>query len=495
MTRLLATLARTSPTTEEAANAMADWLAEAAPLMEQVKRGAGFWIELILSEFPCPTPLPPEGRVIDVQGWLEIYHEPGRHLVLCGMNDGKVPARSGGEPWLSEASRERLGLIKDADRAARDAFLYQSMVEARRDGGRVDVICGKSGAGGESLLPSRLLLAASREELPSRVKALFKEVEVPEAGLRWHADWKWKPRTLEAPQRLNVTSLGDYLTCPFRYYLKHGVRMQSPETGRGEWNARDFGNAAHEVLERWGRDTEARELEKPTAIHEWLSAELDRVVAEWFGKRVPLAVRIQTEALRQRLLWLARVQAANRLEGWEVVDVERKVELPVGEAWIIAKIDRIDRHRETGRLRVLDYKTGTVKGVEEAHRKKLSTSSKLPAHLGLDCPAVYAGEEKGKASSFLWLNLQLPLYAAALVARGEPLPAPCYLTLSATEAEVAIHEWKGFETADLDAALTCADWVAAQIANGIFWPPAERVTHDDYAVLAAGRTFEEMFDR
>jgi ATP-dependent helicase/nuclease subunit B len=494
MARLLAILGRTGPTTEETANAMADWFGKAAPLMERVKRGPGFWIELMLSELPSPAPLPPDGRVIDVQGWLELYHEPGRHLVLCGMNDGKVPARSGGEPWLSEASRERLGLIKDADRAARDAFLYQSMIESRRDGGRVDVICGKSGAGGESLLPSRLLLAAGRDELPARVKALFKEVEPPEAGLRWHADWKWQPRAAEPQQRLNVTSLGDYLACPFRYYLKHVLKMQAPETGRAEWNARDFGNAAHEVLERWGRDTEAREFEKPEAIHDWLSAELDRVVAEWFGKRVPLAVRIQTEALRQRLLWLSRVQAANRLDGWEVVDVERKVELPVGEAMIVAKIDRIDRHRETGRLRVLDYKTGKVEGVEKAHRKKLMPASTLPPHLSLECPAVYQGEDKGKSANFLWYNLQLPLYAAALVARGEPLPTPCYFTLRSTEADVAIHEWTDFETADLEAAQACADWVAGQIAAKVFQPPAEKVTYDDFAVLAAGRAFEEMFE-
>ncbi len=491
--RLLDTLARTGPTTEEASNAMADWLAEAAPMMDRVKRGPGFWIELMLSEVPSPAPLPPEGRVIDVQGWLELFHEPGRHLVLCGMNDGKVPARSGGEPWLSEASREMLGLIKDSDRAARDAFLYQSMLESRRDGGRVDVICGKSGAGGESMLPSRLLLAANRDELPQRVTALFKEVEPPEAGMRWHADWQWTPRVVAPPLRLNVTSLGDYLACPFRYYLKHVVKMQGSEPGRGEWNARDFGNAAHEVLERWGRDTEARNFDKAEAIHAWLSAELDRVVAEWFGKRIPLAVRIQTEALRQRLLWLARVQAQLRLDGWEVVDVERKVELPVGEAQIVAKIDRIDRHRETGRLRVLDYKTGKVDSVDKAHRKKLNTSSALPAHLGMDCPAVYAGEDKGKSVNFQWLNLQLPLYAAALVKRGEPLPAPCYFTLSSTEAEVAIHEWADFEMADLEAAQTCADWVAARIAAAVFWPPAEKVTYDDYAVLAAGREFVEMF--
>lgn len=493
MARLLAAVARTGPTTSEMSATMADWIAAAAPVMARVKRGAGFWIEMMLSEVPSPAPLPPAGRVLDVQGWLELIHEPGLHLVLCGMNDGKVPARGGGEPWLSEASREILGLIKDADRAARDAFLYQSMVEARRDGGRVDVICGKSGAGGESMLPSRLLLAADRAELPERVKALFKEVEPPEAGLRWHADWQWKPRAVEAPQRLNVTSLGDYLACPFRYYLKHVVKMQGLETGRSEWNARDFGTVAHEVLERWGRDTEAREYEKTEAIHAWLSAELDRVVAEWFGRRVPLAVRIQTEALRQRFAWLARVQAIHRVAGWEIVDVERKVELPVGGAEIIAMIDRVDRHRETGRLRVLDYKTGQVDGVDKAHRKKLTASSTLPLHLSMDSPAVYPGVDKGKSVNFLWHNLQLPLYAAALVGRGESLPTPCYFTLHSTQADVAIHEWADFETDDLEAAQACADWVADRIAAGAFWPPAEKVAHDDYAILAAGRAFDEMF--
>ena len=492
--RLLAVLSRGGEKTEAAARAMGDWLAVASPLMGRVKRGAVFWIELMLAEVPSPAPLPPAGRVLDVQGWLELFHEPGRHLVLCGMNDGKVPARSGGEPWLSEASREKLGLTKDADRAARDAFLYHAMLEARRDGGRVDVICGKSGAGGDSLLPSRLLLAAGRDELPGRVKLLFQEVEPPEAGLRWEADWQWKPRNVELPQRLNVTSLGDYLACPFRYYLKHAVKMRSSDLGRAEWNARDFGTVAHEVLERWGRDEAARNFEKPEPIHAWLSAELDRVVAEWFGKRVPLAVRIQTEALRQRFVWLAKVQAANRADGWEIIDVERKVELPVGEAMIVAMIDRIDRHRDSGQLRVLDYKTGKVESVDRAHRKKLGPATVLPRHLSRECPALYLGEEREKSADFLWHNLQLPLYAAALVARGELLPAPCYFTLSSTEAEVAIHEWTDFDTADLEAAQACADWVAGRIAAAAFWPPAEKVAYDDYAILAAGRNFEEMVE-
>lgn len=491
--RLLATLSHNGPVTAAASQAMADWLRSASPLITRVKRGPGFWIELMLSAVPSPAPLPPAGRVIDAQGWLELFYEPGRHLVLCGMNDGKVPARSGGEPWLSEASRQILGLIQDAERAARDAFLYQSMLAARRDGGRVDVICGKSGTGGESLLPSRLLLAAERDELPARVKILFKEVEPPEAGLHWHADWQWQVRSVAPPQRLNVTSLGDYLACPFRYYLKHVLKMQKSEAGRGEWNARDFGNAAHTVLERWGRDLDARELDQADSIHAWLSAELDRVIFEGFGKRVPLAVSIQSEALRQRLQWFSRVQAGHRLEGWQVIDVERKVELPVGKAQLVAKIDRIDRHRESGRLRVMDYKTGKVESVAKAHRKKLSSSSVLPLHLGLDSPAVYIGEDQGKSANFQWHNLQLPLYAAALVASGEVLAVPCYFCLRATEAEVRIHPWQDFEMADLEAARNCADWVADQIANEVFWPPAAKVSYEDYEILAAGRNFSEMF--
>jgi ATP-dependent helicase/nuclease subunit B len=488
---LLDGLADTGPTDAEMAVAMREWLEQAAPVMARVKRRPGFWLELMVAEVPAPVPPPPAGRVIDVQGWLELLYEPGRHLVLCGMNEGRIPARSGGEPWLSEAVRSRLGLSSDALRAARDAFLYQAMVAARSAGGRVDVLCGKAGTGGETLLPSRLLLAAERNALPQRVATLFQEIDPPEAGLRWRADWRWAPRKLEPPKRISVTSLKDYLACPFRYYLKNVAGMQDPETARMEWNARDFGTVAHEVLERWGMDGEAREFEKTEALAGWFSAELDRVVTARFGRQVPMAVRIQTESLRQRLAWLARVQGCERVSGWQVVDVERKVELPVGDAVIVAKIDRIDRHRETGELRVIDYKTGRVNGVAEEHRKKIIASTVMPAHLGLDSPAVYEGVDKGKPVSYRWVNLQLPLYAAAQVRLGNPLPRPCYFTLGATMGEVGLYEWTDFTRSELDSAQACADWIAGNIACGVFGPPAEKVAYDDFQILAAGRALAE----
>ncbi len=490
--RLLNALGSTAPTAADEAAALLGWLTQAAPLIRQVTRTASFWIDLLLANRPAPTADPPAGRVLDVQGWLELLYEPCLHLVVCDLNEGMVPARFPADPWLGDAARNRLGLTSNAARAARDAFLYQAMIEARRDGGRVDLFCAKSAAGGESLLPSRLLLAATPSTLPERVQFLFREVEPPEAGLRWHADWQWHARRVAAPARIHVTSLTTYLACPFRYYLKHAVGMQRPEADRSEWNARDFGIIAHDVMEHWGRDLAARQLTAAEPLARWLSAELDRLVAESFGPRVPLAVRVQADVLRQRLAWLARTQAATRADGWDVIAVEHKIEIPIGHSIVVCKIDRIDRHRDHGGLRIIDYKTGRITGVENAHRSKMTARTLLPAHLTAECPAVHVSYHHEKPANFLWRNLQLPLYALAVSQRDGCVPTPCYFSLGATAADVAIHEWPDFTSDDLDAASTCATWLVAQITAGVFWPPAAKVRNEDFTAITAGRSLIEM---
>ena len=92
---------------------------------------------------------------------------------------------------------------------------------------------------------------------------------------------------------------------------------------------------------------------------------------------------------------------------------------------------------------------------------------------------------------YRWTNLQLPMYALALVRREEALPRPCYFTLGATEGDVGLLEWADFNKEDLAAAQTCAEWVADHISASVFGPPAEKVAYDDYRILAAGRTLLE----
>lgn len=462
-----------------------DWLEATAGMAERVDRDPGFWIDLLLASGPEAVAIPPDDRVLDVQGWLELFHEPGRHLIICGMNEGKVPGRASSDTWLPENIRKLLGLATDHTRATRDAYLLAAMTHARRVDGRVDLLLAKSSAGGDSLLPSRLLLAAEENELPGRVTALFREIEPPDAGLAWTLEdaWKWKPRSVEMKPRLGVTAFADYLACPFRFYLKHVVGMATPEPERVEWNARDFGNIAHIVLENWARDEEAKDASETEAIEAWVHAELDRLVLERFGVRPPLAVRIQQESLRQRLSWFARVQACERALGWRIVEVETKFEIPIDGFTVVGRIDRIERH-DDGRRRVLDYKTGNVGPIESAHRVGINSRTVLPTHLE-NVSAILHTAPDGKVKR--WKNLQLAMYAAAL---GD-VDEIGYFALGAVEGDVGLSLWDGFSIDDRDSAMACAQWVVGQLNQGVFYPPAEKVPWDDYEVLTFGRSLAE----
>lgn len=472
-----------------------DFLTEAAPLFPQTDRSHGFWLQTLLSWLPAPTAEPSADRVIDVQGWLELLFEPGAHLIICGMNETFVPSRPGGEPWLSENIRRALKLTAETDRHARDAYLLHAMLMMRRENGSAHLICGKNGPGGETLLPSRLLLRVPRAELVPTVENLFREIEPPEADLIWTRDWKWQPPAVDLPERISVTALRDYLACPFRFYLKHLVRMGVPEPDRREMNARDFGSITHLVVEIWGNDPEKNCLTDPEKIANSLSATLDEVMLREFGKNPPLAVRIQTHAIRQRLEWFAAVQAESAAEGWEIIEIESKFAIPSGAFSISGKIDRIDRHRETGQIRVIDYKTGKADSVEASHRRKIAAKTKVPPHFP-EGGAMFQQitDAKGKAADYFWRNLQLPLYALARSHGSVETPIPAYIHLGKSRDDVKLNAWSGFSEADLESAKACMDWITASLAERAFWPPAEKVEYDDFALLAQNSPLAEAFE-
>jgi ATP-dependent helicase/nuclease subunit B len=472
------------------------FLDTATPLFNSLKRGNLFWLQILLSELSAPASQPPSDRVIDIQGWLELLYEPGPHLIICGMNETFVPARPGGEPWLSENIRTKLGINSISNRHARDSFLLHAMTRMRETTGSTHLFCGKNGGSHQTLLPSRLLLQVPRKNLADTVKNLFREIHPPEANLAWERDMIWQTPQAEPPQKLYVTSLTDYLSCPFRFYLKHILRATQPDPDRREMNHRDFGSIAHNVLENWGQDPEARKLTQSKKLHDYFTGELQRLAEIQFGHKPPVAVRIQLLAIQQRLQWFAEIQAQNALDGWDILHVERKIALTSNGFTISGKVDRVDQHRETGELRVIDYKTGKVASTEGEHRKKIIASTKIPQHISEGTPAIHSAFDGKKNGDYLWKNLQLPLYALAeKINPDSSVPIPCYIQLGASQQDVKFVPWENFSQPDLDAATACLDWITSSIAQKTFWPPSESVKYDDYALLSQNAPLSEAFKK
>lgn len=459
---------------------ISDWLEETDPVADKVKQSSSSWLELILQSLNQIPDSVPEGRTLDVQGWLELLYDPAPHLLVCGMNEGRIPGKTSTDTWLSERTRGKLGLTNDTARAARDAYILTALIRTRKNGGRVDLIAGKSTMSGDMLQPSRLLLAAKGQELARRVEVLFREIEPSDAGLAWglESHWKWKPRVVEPKSRVSVTAISAYLACPFRYYLERVVGMNNPAPERVEWSSQDFGNIMHDILERWGLDETARDLESANDLERYFFVALDDVIAAHFGEKIPLAIQFQIESMRQRFSWLAREQAKIRTEGWKIIEIEKAFEIELEGITLTGKIDRIDLH-ESGAIRVLDYKTSqNAKVVKTMHLA--GTRSTPPAHLeGVEEIITPNGER--------WTNVQVPLYAAAL----DRVDEVGYFALGETEAAVKLSLWEDFGDVEKESALKCSAWVLKQIREQVFWPPAEKEMWGKFDVLTYGRLLEE----
>ncbi len=423
------------------------------------------WWELALAQFGEILRFEQHPAVaVDLLGWLELLWEDAPHLVVTGLNDGRVPEAVAGDAFLPEALRARLGLKTNEARFARDAYLLAALASSRAGAGRLDLLVGKVSAAGDPLRPSRLLLQCEEAELPQRVAALFRPVEAARPGLPWRRAWKLTPPAVPPLTRVSVTAFRDYLRCPFRFHLKHGLKMETVDPFKSELDAFDFGTLCHAALEAMGREPALRDCTDAVVLREFLVGQVDRRARERYGVELTLPLIVQLESARQRLARAAEVQAEQRAAGWVVEHVERKFELALGAITVSGKIDRVERHAGTGAVRVIDYKTSD-KGVSPptAHVRSARREETAP-----DWARFTLGGKE-----LVWTDLQLPLYLEALAGEFGVATGAGYFNLPKAVGETALVLWEDYDAAWRTAARRCAEGVAAGVTAGIFWPPAE----------------------
>ncbi len=484
----LAKLHLPSETYDASLSSVQAFLNLAKPLINRSKRSHLFWLSTLAAELPSLDPQPPHDRAIDIHGWLELLYQPGSTLILAGLNENHLPAAPPHSNWLSENSRTALGLHTDRSRHARDAYLLHALTSSRQ---RSILICGKSSAESDPLLPSRLLFQCSSTRLTARVHSLFKELEPSDANLSWQNNWQWQPPATVIPKRFHVTSLSRYLTCPFRFYLQDLAKFSSNNPQRREMDHGEYGSLIHHTLEIWGQNPDLRDESNPQIIYKDLDHILQKRLLEQFGRNLPIAISLQAESIASRLKWFAAAQAEIRSDGWEILHVERKIVIPFGDLCVSGKIDRIDQCSTTGQIRIIDYKTGEMKDTANSHLRKITANSAIPDHLrDKTGPFIFVD---GKGKSHLWKNLQLPLYVQAEAIESAKLPIPAYFTIGDQESKVRLMQWQNFTPEILESARECAAWIVEAIRAQIFWPPTEKADNDAFVLLPGSQSFSEAF--
>lgn len=407
---------------------------------------------------------------VELGGWLELLWADAAHVVLAGCNDGKIPEAMVGDAFLPEGLRVKLGLKSNAERLSRDGYILAAATGFRGSKTGVRILMGKASTAGEPLRPSRLLLTGAGVELPDRVRHLFREVETENASVPWQRAWRLKPRWKSPKLSVSVTALRDWLSCPFRFYLRRELGMQPQELSKVELDARDFGSLVHLALETVSRDPVLSECGDAERLRVGLEEALERDVSERWGDDLTLPLIIQLESAKQRLGRAAHIQAKEWQDGWRIERVEWPFEIVLSGLTVKGKIDRIDRH-EDGRIRVIDYKSSDRPVAPiEAHLGTVKEDDLArPDWLRVDL----GGKEKR------WIDLQLPLYRLALAQEFGSEIECCYFNLPKAVSETGLISWPMDMPELQTAAEQCAAGVAASIVAGEFWPPTETLGRRD----------------
>ncbi len=404
---------------------------------------------------------------VELLGWLEAPWVAAGRLAVAGCVEGRLPSSVTEHAFLPDSRRRALGILDNAGRLARDAYLVTCLVRAR-GAGECRFSFGKVSAAGGPNLPSSLLLRCADPELPERVLEVFRPAEAGRARPRRENGWRWS--LPEAARRggvakISPTDVSAYLACPFRFYFSKVLRAEEFDPRAREMDALQFGSLLHNALEIFGKKTphESNVDWIETSVLGHLHDEAGRM----FGSSPSPAVRVQLEAIKLRLRAFARVQAEEYAAGWRIIESERKLSaedadpLLIGSLPLSGKVDRIERHPEHG-VRVVDYKSyASWKTPEKTHFG--------PASMGwLPEAAVEVG---GKPRA--WVDLQLPLYRR-MAERWYPGEAVrlAYFVLPADPGQTGIAELELDEEL-YASALGCASAVVENVARGVFWPPRE----------------------
>ena len=276
-----------------------------------------------------------------------------------------------------------------------------------------------------------------------------------------------------------MSKLNDYLICPFRFYLKHILKLRIENYDDREMSASTFGTLFHKVVAQLKGKKLSGSM-NPSKLANELKAYAEKAIQRDYGFNLSFALQIQKENLLDRLTAFAQsqIESLQPNQTLEIMDTEKAFSIEIDEFTIKGTIDRIDLIK--GQKRIIDYKTSnSPKSPRNTHLLSANTK-KEPTHLPEE--AYYTLGDK----NYYWSNLQLPLYCDSEVSEeNKELPELYYYNVPKSAEKTTLALWDNFSNEDLNSAKECAKGILKCIKEGKFWPPNEQLDQrmDEFADL------------
>ncbi|MCO8123976.1 PD-(D/E)XK nuclease family protein [Stieleria sp. TO1_6] len=423
---------------------------------------------------------------LPIHGWLDLSLDDSPAMVVLGLNHPFVPSAVTSDPFLPGALRTKLRIADNDRRYARDVYAMQLMLATRKE---IKFIVGKNAADGSPTPPSRLLAAAPPQDLARRIRNLLSG-DRPQHRLSHRWDNPIEKTELPIPQihvtqcpvqSMSVTAFKSYLECPYRFYLRHVLKLKPIDDSANELAANQFGDLIHGAVENFGESDDKSETDEQR-IFAALKHHLAEYAALNYGDHAETAVQLQIKQAERRLRKVATEQALRISQGWVIHATEAAVEDSDGAGITIdgkrmrlrGRFDRIDRNTNTGQWAILDYKT-------HGHKPEKKHLAKDPA----------TGEQ-------IWIDLQLPLYRMMVPYLGIEVPPQevqlGYFNVSDKDDETKINLATFTEPLMEEAERLIEDCVRRIFACD-FAPTSGRVMYDDYEMILQTGIASRMLER
>jgi len=332
-----------------------------------------FWkvVATALHQARLYTPQEGPRQCVHVMGVYEARQWELPVIFVCGLVEGEFPRYEGADPFLEETLRrgfreQGIPLATSSERRQEENFLLE--LAFTRASERVVNSWPKYQPSGEETqrayaldrfhepvqTPPHIRIAAAREPHVVRAAALASGEALSSLASRYEEQ---RPTWIE-----------DFLQCPFLFFSRHTLGLDSHEGGLEEkLGPLALGSFAHGVLDEWHKAyAESGEAPPMGALFDrrWqLFLRLNRIPDGW-----------RAEAARSRLRHGLTRFAAEPLfqEGW-TTESELKVSFQVSGVKLKGRIDRVDRSGD-GRVVLFDFKLSGESGVREKIKKNYQGS-------------------------------------------------------------------------------------------------------------------------